>query len=99
MQGYASLKLSTTYGNKPQQNSSNTRLCKAEIEQLMVMNHKKAVASVNAYFNEVKPRPTPVWIYVENYNNSQQDSYISHHKAYVEDTHVNETTTFPLNIH
>ena len=51
MQGYASLKLNTTYGNKPQQNSSNTRLCKAEIDQLMVMNHKKAVASVNAHFN------------------------------------------------
>ena len=64
------------------------------------MNHKKAVASVNAHFNEVKPRPTPVWIYVENYNNSQQDGYVSHHKAYVEDTHVHENITFfPFIIH
>ena len=34
----------------------------------MVMNYKKAVASVNAHFNELKPRPMPVWIYVVNYN-------------------------------
>ena len=60
------------------------------------MNHNKTVASVKTHFNEVKPCPTPVWIYVENYNNSQQDNYVSHHKAYVEDTHVHETTTFPL---
>ena len=89
----------TPYGNEPQQNSSNARLCTPEIEQIKVMNHNKAVASVKTHFNEVKPCPTPVWIYVENCNNSQQDCYVSNHKTYVEDTHVHETTTFPLNIH
>ena len=33
-----------------------------EIEQLMVMNHNKTVERVNAYLNEVKPRPTPISI-------------------------------------
>ena len=64
------------------------------------MNHNKTVAIVNAHLNEVKPHPTPVRIYVENYNESQQHCYVNHHKAYVEDSHVNETTTiFPIMIH
>ena len=63
-------------------------------EQLMVMNHNKTIESVNAHLNEVKPCLTPIRIYVENCNNSQQHYYVSHHKAYVEGTHVHETTTF-----
>ena len=66
----------------------------ASLEQFTVMNHNKTIASVNAHFNEVKPCPTPVRIYVENCNNFQQYCYVSHHKSYVEDTHVPETTTF-----
>ena len=75
-------------------NEVNHTLRQEGFEQLMVMNHNKRVASVNENLTEVKPRPTPIRIYVEDCNSSQQHYYLSHHKTYVEETHVHETTAF-----
>jgi phage gp36-like protein len=64
----------------------------SESGQLGKVNSQKAAASVDAFFNEVKPPASPMRIYTQYCCNCQDHNYGTHTKAGIETVHVYEAT-------
>jgi phage gp36-like protein len=64
----------------------------SESGQLAKVYSQKAEASVDAFFNEVKPPASPMLIYAQYCCNCQHHNYVTHTKAGIETVHVYEAT-------